>query len=183
MHFNHLCLIYQTRYMGLLTEEKEQELWSQVASTLIPHMGKGFHHFSPTATAWGCPIPSQYGLVSGAKDPKAFVFCFLEALATQKASIAFHSTSLQDNPPSVSATEMDGNVAFVVKLDGTKPYALSDIMWHIGLMEGKLVPDAGVYFPNERETFCDEAMQSKILANLKDYTLCMVNVYAKEDDQ
>lgn len=56
------------------------------------------------------------------------------------------------------------------------------LSWHLSMMAGQLMPDAGIYYVPARQAVISEVLDQQILSSVSSYALSVVRFYAGDDD-
>lgn len=160
----------------------EQKLWQQAKEILQPHKGTRFDTFEPAVIAWDRLVPGNFGIVLGAKHPLEFACFFDKAKKKQEKIMDRHMDAIADTLiPVGKETTNDGKQECYVFQVKDPDHHSGHLFWHLAMIAGELLPDAGFYFVKEQHAYAEEDMMKEVLSHMAQYALCVVTLGHKGD--
>lgn len=156
-------------------------VWSRVSTLLLTQLGKRFTRFEPASLAWRQEIDHPFGVIMGKKDPARFLYFYHAARQHQEAAIRFHMDGFLNGVGDISKAEYGNMAIFTVKVNGNNEAVTHHMLWHASMLGGELLPDGGIYYLAEKESFATDQLDQKVLFNLEGYALCMVALSTDTD--
>ena len=158
------------------TEQVRQMVWAEVTGLLQPDLGKFYTSFYPAPRTWGVELNEPFGVLLGRDDPVRFLHILTMATEAQDNATAFHMGSLLTGID-VSQTQTVGDTLICpVHLDGTNKELEAHSLWLLGIAGGKLLPDCGIYYIQQRRAVAGPDMAKAIAGNLAGYAVCTVRL-------
>ncbi|MFI3293291.1 MAG: hypothetical protein SNI70_07205 [Rikenellaceae bacterium] len=164
------------------SEQRIAEIvWPQVTQLLLPKLGKYYARFEPATSAWGQHISKPFSVFAGKASPAEFLYFYTHGRVQQENAIHHHLEALGECIKPVSKSEDEDSMMFVFSTsDAEKSQA--HLNWHLAMISGSLLPDAGLYFLHKKEAIVTDEIQTHVLAHREQYALCVVTLVAKEDE-
>ena len=158
------------------TEQVCQMVWAEVTGLLQPDLGKFYTSFYPAPRAWGMEMNVPFGVLLGRDDPVRFLHILTMAKEAQDNAAAFHLGGLL-NGIDVNQAQMTGDTLVCpVQLDGTNQELEAHSLWLMGIAAGKLMPDCGVYYMQQRRAVAGPDIAKAISNNLAGFAVCTVQL-------
>lgn len=178
-----MAFLYPTE--GLSEDDKTlaEQLWAKTAELLKPNLGKLYTRFEPAGNAWGETIGKPFGVVPGRSDPRMFLLLYGNARERQGEAVKFHTSGFLGNLEIGESFEEDGRRGFTMNpKNGKGPDISMHLSWHIGMMAGQILPDAGIYYVPARQAAIGDALEQQILSGVGNYALSLVRFYGENGD-
>ena len=160
-----------------------EQLWAKTTELLKPNLGKLYKRFEPASKAWGEEINKPFGVVLGRSDPRSFLVLYANAREKQEAAVKFHMGGFLDNFDIGEQFDEGKLHGFTMNPKEGKALDISaHLSWHLGMMAGQLMPDAGIYYVPARQAVISEVLNNQILSSIGSYALSVVRFYAGDED-
>lgn len=151
------------------------QLWAQTTALLQPMLGKFYGRFEPAVHAWNQSVDRPYGIIFGRTDPALFLYFYATGKAKQEQSVHYHMGGLMENFNIGEKFENEKVTGLVMSLTPGKEKDISaHLLWHLGMMSGELLPDAGIYYAPGRQAVISEKLDEQILGDIGCYAISMV---------
>ena len=160
-----------------------EQLWAKTTELLKPNLGKLYKRFEPAGKAWGEDINKPFGVVLGRSNPKSFLVLYENAREKQEEALKFHMGGFLGNFDIGEKFDEGGLHGFTVNPKEGKALDISaHLSWHLSMMAGQLMPDAGIYYVPARQAVISEVLDQQILSSIGSYALSVVRFYAGDGD-
>ena len=180
MRYNNLAVVVPTQNFPGSDQTLRETVWQQVTQLLLPQLGTLYTRFQPAEQAWTQAVDRPFGVVLGRSDPALFLYFYTAAKASQEAAIHSHIEKVMDGVDIAEKHMEPGVTMYTVEVKGNNQAMEAHMQWHIAMMGGQLLPDFGIYFTAQKQAFADKALDKKVISNLGDYALCMVNLIQED---
>ena len=165
---------------GLTGDDKTvcEQLWAKTTELLTPNLGRLYKRFEPAGEAWGESIGKPFGVVFGRRDPRQFLVLYANARERQEEAVKFHMGGFLGNFDMGERFDEDGLHGFTMNPKEGKDQDISaHLSWHLSMMAGQLMPDAGIYYVPARQAVISEVLGRQILSSVGSYALSVVRFY------
>lgn len=160
-----------------------EQLWAKTTELLKPNLGKLYKRFEPAGKAWGEDINKPFGVVLGRSDPRSFLVLYANAREKQEEALKFHMGGFLGNFDIGEKFDEGGLHGFTMNPKEGKALDISaHLSWHLSMMAGQLMPDAGIYYVPARQAVISEVLDQQILSSVGSYALSVVRFYAGDGD-
>ncbi len=155
-------------------------VWAQVSGLLQPNLGRLYSSFYPASHAWGINLNTPFGVLLGRDDPLRFMHILAAAKMAQDAAIDFHVKALLSGVAPDEMCASGDTIICPVHLDGTDKALEAHSIWHLGMANGALLPDCGIYYAGQKRAIAGPELANDISARLADYAVCVVALEIEE---
>ena len=173
-----MVLLHSIETMSGTDSELSEQIWRKTSELLLPNLGKMYTRFEPADAAWDTQISAPYGVVLGRSDPKTFLMLYVLGRERQEEAAKYHIDGFLSSVELGDAITEGNMRGFVLNPKEDAKRALSaHLFWHVGMMGGELLPDAGIYCVPARQAVIGEALDKQILQNIGHYALSAVRFF------
>ena len=175
MKHTELAIIYLVNALHGSDEELSTSLWTQTAELLQPSLGKICGSFQPAPEAWGHPIHQSFSVIFGRTNPDQFLTMYFQGREHQEKAVKFHLDNilkhcdLEEKTPDEQVRSFTANPKA-----GTEQEISAHLFWHLSMMQGEILPDAGLYYAPSCQAVIGEKLHEQILKNVSHYAIIMV---------
>lgn len=182
MYISYLAVVVP---VGDLRAESElairSAVWSRTTALLLPQLGKWFTRFEPATGAWRKKIDRPFGIIIGKIEPALFRYFYQTAKLHQQAAISFHMDGFLNGVGDINKTKYGDMAIFTVNVNGDNEAVVHHMLWHASMLGGEVLPDGGIYYLAEKESFATNQLDQMVLSNLEGYALCIVTLSTDAD--
>lgn len=148
-------------------------IWEQTVELLHPLLGQVCSRFEPAVRAWQQSVERPYGVVFGRSDPALFLYFYSMGKDHQERAVQHHMTGLINN---FDMGELQEELPTAIHpKPGAGPEISAHLLWHLGLIGGEILPDAGVYYASARQSFISDKLNEQIFSSIEDYAVSVVH--------
>lgn len=175
MTHSELAILYPVCDLHGNDVDLSTSLWAQTTRMLQPSLGKICGSFQPASEAWGHPIHQPYGVVFGRTNPDLFLALYFQGRAQQEKAMQFHLDNILKHCDLVESFSEDQVRGFTADpKTGCEREISAHLFWHLGMMQGEIFPDAGLYYAPARQAVIGEKLHEQILKNAAGYAIVAV---------
>ena len=174
MQNNYVAMVIQINDVSNATAY--EKVW-KIAENVLTTELKSINSFEPAARPWDIELNRPYGIVFGAKDRDKFLEIYKKAKMMQYNAAIRHCDMIKRSLETAEVIGSSNNGTQIFKiLMAKKPDDLINIFWLELLCNGIFLPDAGIYYCNNCGLQYDDETDRKIIRNIDNYAICVVEI-------